>query len=271
MQLINVALGGTLVQDLPEHVGHGEHRRVLGSFDGADHVVDVTRAHAGEPVRWGRLAMPQSPTTTRASTELGEGLQVSATSAIDGLVEAIELPDRPASCSVCSGTPRRRVEPGDRGVRSGVQHRRAGRGPARRRDRVLAARAPTAAATGIDGYLYSRRVRRASAIRTIAWGAVAAGVAAPLLRKRISAPPIVTQAVAFAAPVGLCVAVRRSRARMRPPAAFRCGPTWRRTRRRTTTRPSRLRACTSTTRSASIGCSASAICPPSGCSARSRG
>ena len=56
-------------------------------------------------------------------------------------------------------------------------------------------------------------MRRASAIRTIAWGAVAAGVAAPLLRKRISAPPIVTQAVAFAAPVGLCVAVRRSRAR----------------------------------------------------------
>jgi membrane-associated phospholipid phosphatase len=42
---------------------------------------------------------------------------------------------------------------------------------------------------------------------------VAAGIAAPLLRKRVSAPPIVSQTVAFAAPLGLCVAVRRSRAR----------------------------------------------------------
>ncbi len=42
---------------------------------------------------------------------------------------------------------------------------------------------------------------------------VAAGIAAPLVRKRIAAPPLVTQTVAFAAPVALCVAVRRSRAR----------------------------------------------------------
>ncbi len=42
---------------------------------------------------------------------------------------------------------------------------------------------------------------------------LAAGVAAPLVRKRVSAPPLVTQTVAFAAPVALCVAVRRSRAR----------------------------------------------------------
>jgi membrane-associated phospholipid phosphatase len=39
---------------------------------------------------------------------------------------------------------------------------------------------------------------------------VAAGVAAPLLRKRIVAPPLVTQAIAFAAPLGLSVAARRS-------------------------------------------------------------
>lgn len=36
---------------------------------------------------------------------------------------------------------------------------------------------------------------------------------APLLRKRLSTPPIVAQTVAFAAPIGLCVAVRRSRTR----------------------------------------------------------
>jgi membrane-associated phospholipid phosphatase len=38
-------------------------------------------------------------------------------------------------------------------------------------------------------------------------------MAAPLLRKRVSAPPLLTQAVAFGAPVGLCVAVPRSRTR----------------------------------------------------------
>jgi membrane-associated phospholipid phosphatase len=42
---------------------------------------------------------------------------------------------------------------------------------------------------------------------------VIAGVAAPLLRKRVQAPPIVLQTVAFAAPVGLSVAMRRSRTR----------------------------------------------------------
>jgi membrane-associated phospholipid phosphatase len=42
---------------------------------------------------------------------------------------------------------------------------------------------------------------------------VVAGVAAPLVRKRVSAPPLLVQAVAFGAPVGLSVAVRRSRGR----------------------------------------------------------
>jgi membrane-associated phospholipid phosphatase len=42
---------------------------------------------------------------------------------------------------------------------------------------------------------------------------VAAGVLAPLVRRRVKAPPLVLQTVAFCAPVGLCVAVRRSRTR----------------------------------------------------------
>jgi membrane-associated phospholipid phosphatase len=56
-------------------------------------------------------------------------------------------------------------------------------------------------------------VRLSRVIRATAWGIVAAGVAAPLLRKRISAPPLATQTVAFAAPLALCLAVRRSRTR----------------------------------------------------------
>jgi membrane-associated phospholipid phosphatase len=50
-------------------------------------------------------------------------------------------------------------------------------------------------------------------MRATAWGIVAAGVAAPLLRKRVPAPKVLTQAVAYGAPLGLSVAVRRSRAR----------------------------------------------------------
>jgi membrane-associated phospholipid phosphatase len=42
---------------------------------------------------------------------------------------------------------------------------------------------------------------------------VVAGIAAPLVRKRVKAPPVLLQTVAFAAPVGMCVAVRRSRKR----------------------------------------------------------
>ncbi len=56
-------------------------------------------------------------------------------------------------------------------------------------------------------------VRLPKAIRATAWGVVAAGAIAPLARKRVSAPPLVVQAVAYAAPLGLCVAVRRSRTR----------------------------------------------------------
>jgi putative glutamine amidotransferase len=93
MQLINVALGGTLLQDLPERFGHHEHRRVLGSFEGADHEVEV-----GE----GTLAMRVVGEARHATKShhhqgidrVGEGLQVSGISALDGLPEAIELPGR---------------------------------------------------------------------------------------------------------------------------------------------------------------------------------
>ena len=72
MQLINVAMGGTLVQHLPERFGHHEHRRVVGSFDGADHDVMLTEGSlaaraAGEP------STPPSHTITRGSIAWGRG------------------------------------------------------------------------------------------------------------------------------------------------------------------------------------------------------
>jgi putative glutamine amidotransferase len=92
MQLLNVACGGTLVQHLPERFGHHEHRRVVGSFDGADHDVQV---------RDGTLAMRVIGESCHATKShhhqgidrLGEGLEVSGTSALDELPEAIELGD----------------------------------------------------------------------------------------------------------------------------------------------------------------------------------
>jgi len=64
------------------------------------------------------------------------------------------------------------------------------------------------------GTYTARSVRLSSrAIRATAWAVVAAGVAAPALRKRVKAPPVVLQTVAFAAPVGLSVAMKRSRTR----------------------------------------------------------
>ena len=50
----------------------------------------------------------------------------------------------------------------------------------------------------------------------MAWGLVTAGVAAPIVRKRLvaaGAAPAVPQALAFAAPLALCVAVPRTRVR----------------------------------------------------------
>jgi putative glutamine amidotransferase len=90
MQLINVAYGGTLFQHLPERFGHHEHCRVAGSFDDADHDVML---------RDGTLVARVVGDTRHATKShhhqgvdrLGEGLVVSATSALDGLPEAIEL------------------------------------------------------------------------------------------------------------------------------------------------------------------------------------
>ncbi len=59
-------------------------------------------------------------------------------------------------------------------------------------------------------FIYSPRVRLSKAIRATAWGLVAAGVAAPLLRKRVPVAPVAMQAVAYGAPFGLAVAARRS-------------------------------------------------------------
>jgi putative glutamine amidotransferase len=93
MQLLNVALGGTLNQHLVGEDGVPSHRRLIGTFDGTEHEIDLSPGSLaeqalGEPVHEARCHHHQ------AIDRLGEGLVVSGR-ARDGVAEAIELRDRP--------------------------------------------------------------------------------------------------------------------------------------------------------------------------------
>lgn len=91
MQLLNVALGGTINQNLVDDDGINSHRRIVGTFEGTEHDIDlhagslVARA-TGEEVHEARCHHHQ------AIDRLGDGLVVTA-SARDGVPEAIELED----------------------------------------------------------------------------------------------------------------------------------------------------------------------------------
>jgi putative glutamine amidotransferase len=92
MQLINVARGGTLIQHLPDIVGHGDHRRNPGSFEGSEHEVRL------EPGSLAARAAGEELHTTKSHhhqgvDQLGDGLVVTGRSTLDELPEAIELPD----------------------------------------------------------------------------------------------------------------------------------------------------------------------------------
>jgi membrane-associated phospholipid phosphatase len=56
-------------------------------------------------------------------------------------------------------------------------------------------------------------LRKSKAIRAAAWAIVVAGVAAPLVRRKVGLPRPVVLAAAAAAPVAICVATPRTRAR----------------------------------------------------------
>lgn len=93
MQLLNVARGGTLIQHLPDDVGHEDHRRVPGSFDGADH--DVRLADGSLAARAaGEVEHATKSHHHQAVARLGEGLVATGWSTLDDLPEAIEDPER---------------------------------------------------------------------------------------------------------------------------------------------------------------------------------
>ncbi len=93
MQVMNVAAGGTLLQHLPERYGHHEHRRNVGTFDGADHDV---RLEAGSLAA--RAAGEELHSTKshhhQGVDAVGAGLVVTGWASVDELPETIEAPGK---------------------------------------------------------------------------------------------------------------------------------------------------------------------------------
>jgi putative glutamine amidotransferase len=91
MQVMNVARGGTLVQHLPVHVGHEDHRRSLGTFDGNDHPVHLAggslAAHAAGELQHGTLSHHH-----QGIDRVGDGFRVTGWADDDELPEALEDP-----------------------------------------------------------------------------------------------------------------------------------------------------------------------------------
>ncbi len=91
MQVMNIARGGTLEQHLPDSHGHSDHRRVLGTFDDADHDVRLTEGSlaqrtAGETVHGTKSHHHQG------IGAVGEGFEVTGWAVMDELPEAMEDP-----------------------------------------------------------------------------------------------------------------------------------------------------------------------------------
>jgi putative glutamine amidotransferase len=93
MQLLNVACGGTLLQHLPERLGHEDHRRVPGSFDGADHHVELAPGSLAARVA-GETRHAIKSHHHQGVDRIGDGLLVTGRALDDGLPETIELPER---------------------------------------------------------------------------------------------------------------------------------------------------------------------------------
>ena len=92
MQILNVAFGGTLEQNLVAADGSHPHRKVVGTFDGNEHTVTLAPGSlAAEAV--GEQAHIARCHHHQAVLDLGDGLVVTGRAESDGVTEAIELVD----------------------------------------------------------------------------------------------------------------------------------------------------------------------------------
>ena len=177
MQLLNVACGGTLVQHLPDLLGHDDHRHTPGAF--GDHEVRLQEGTLAARAVGGERSAVKSH-HHQGVDELGEGLVAVGWSDADDTIEAIELPGKTYALGVLwhpeedereqgdrvagrrgASPPRRNAHerPGHRAGHRGRARRAApgGRGGDGRRDR--------AGARGVSGLAADRpgRARRPDA------------------------------------------------------------------------------------------------------------
>jgi putative glutamine amidotransferase len=91
MQLMNLARGGTLIEHVPDTVGHEDHRAVPGAF--GDH--DVRLADGSLAARAaGATTTPTKSHHHQAVDQIGEGFEVTGWAVVDELPEAFEDPSR---------------------------------------------------------------------------------------------------------------------------------------------------------------------------------
>jgi putative glutamine amidotransferase len=92
MQVMNVARGGTLVQHLPDHLGHEDHRRSLGTFEGNDHRVRLADGSlAARAAREGHHATLSHH--HQGIERVADGLRITGWADEDELPEALEDPE----------------------------------------------------------------------------------------------------------------------------------------------------------------------------------
>jgi putative glutamine amidotransferase len=93
MQVMNVARGGTLIQHLPDDVGHEDHRRALGTFENADHDVRLADGSLAARVAHEKIHSTKSH-HHQGVKDVGEGLDVTGWATVDDLPEVLEDPTR---------------------------------------------------------------------------------------------------------------------------------------------------------------------------------
>jgi len=97
MELLNVVAGGTLIQHLPEQVGHHNHLKSVGTFE--SHAVQVADGTATARIV-GAAPGPVRSHHHQAVDQLGPGVTATAWDADNEVVEAIELTCSPLALGV---------------------------------------------------------------------------------------------------------------------------------------------------------------------------
>jgi putative glutamine amidotransferase len=102
LQVLNVARGGSLIQDIPTEVANAEPHDVREPRVAIAHDVWITSGSLLERLLRDRVEDDSVAVNSRhhqAAKEIGEGLVVSAT-APDGVIEAVEDPSKPFCVAV---------------------------------------------------------------------------------------------------------------------------------------------------------------------------